>query len=59
MIVGNKFHFKQKILNCGTKFSQKVYLRFKTEKSHFWVGSWSLLTILNFSARGPTNITAF
>ena len=31
----------------------------KTEKSHLWVRSWLLLTILNFSTRRPTYPTVF
>ena len=37
----------------GPKFAQNWYFRFKTEKSHFCVRPWSLLTILSFSAREP------
>ena len=54
-IAGTKFHFKQTNLNFGTKFAPKWL---KTEKSHFYVHPLSLLTILNFSKREPTNTTA-
>ena len=30
--LGNKFHFKQTVFNCGTKFSQKGRVWLKTEK---------------------------
>ena len=43
----------------STKFSKKGYFRSKTEKSHLYVRPWSLLTILNFSARRPTNAMVF
>ena len=45
------------ILTFGTKFAQKGFFQSKTEKSHFYVRPWSLLNILNFSARGPTDTT--
>ena len=41
------------------KFSQTGYFRSKTEKSHFCVRPWLLLTILNFSARRPTDTRVF
>ena len=42
-----------------TKFVQKGYFRLKTEKSHLRVRPWSLLTILNFSARKSADTTVF
>ena len=52
-----KFQPKLTILIFWTKFAKKRNLRSKTEKSRFWVRPWSLLTILNFSTRGPTGPT--
>ena len=54
---GTKFQLT--ILIFLTKFVQKEYFRLKTEESHLGVRPWSLLTILNFSARGPTDTTVF
>ena len=42
-----------------TKFGPKGYFRPKKEKSYLCVGPWSLLTISQFSARGPTDTTVF
>ena len=53
------FQLKLGILNFWTKFAQKGYFRLKIEKLHFFVCSWSLLIILNFSAREPTDTTTF
>ena len=35
--------------------SVKLVLQTETQKSHFSVRPWSLLTILNFSEQGPTD----
>ena len=37
------------------RWSVKLVLQTETQKLHFWVRPWSLLTLLNFSERGPTN----
>ena len=59
LIVGTKFHLKLTILIFWVKFAQKGYFWSKTEKSQLCVRPWSLLTMLNFSARGPTDTTVF
>ena len=38
---------------------QKLILPTETQKSHFCVRPWSLLTISNFFERGPTDATVF
>ena len=43
----------------GVWWSVKLILPTETQKSHFYVRPWSLLTILNFSKRGPTDTTVF
>ena len=50
---------KVTVLIFWTKFAQKGYFGSKTEKSHFCLRPWSLLTILNFSKRGLTDTRAF
>ena len=52
--LGNKFHLKLTILIFWTKFGQKEYSQSGMEKSHLCVCPSLLLTILNFSVRGPT-----
>ena len=42
--LGIKSHFNQAILNLATKFVQKVYFQFKSDKSHFCMSPWLLLT---------------
>ena len=54
--LAQKGYFRSK---TGTKFPQKEYFRTKIEKWHFCERPWSLLTILNFSARTPTDTTPF
>ena len=56
---GTKFQLKPTILMFWTKFAQKVYSWLEIEKWHLCMRPWLLLTILNFSARGPTDITIF
>ena len=43
----------------GVWWSVEFVLPPETQKSHFCVPPWSLLTILNFSERGPTDTTVF
>ena len=57
--LGTKFQLKLTNLIFWTKFVQKGYFWCKTEKLHFCVRSWSLLTTLNFSAWESTYITVF
>ena len=59
MSLGTKFQRTVTVLIFLTKFAQKGYFHSKTEKSYLCVCPWSLLTILNFSARGLTDATAF
>ena len=59
MIAGTKFQLKQTILIFWTKFSQKGHFLLETEKSQMSVRPWSLLSILNFSALGPTDAMIF
>ena len=40
-------------------WSVKLVLQTKLQKSNFCVRPWSLLTIINFSKRGPTDTTVF
>ena len=47
-----KFQLELTILIFWTKFVEKGYFWFKTKKSRFCVGPWSLLAVLNFSAWG-------
>ena len=56
--LGTKFQLKLTILILQTKFTQWGYFRRKAEKSHICLCLWSLLTILNVSAQGPTDTTA-
>ena len=42
-----------------TNYPQKGHFQSKTEKSHLSVRPWLLLTILNFSARRPTDTAVF
>ena len=53
--LGAKFQLKLTILILWTKFVQNGYFRSKTKKKHFRVCPCSLLTVLNFSARWPTD----
>ena len=53
--LGTNFHYKQTILSFGAKFAQSGSLEPKKRNR---VIAWSLLSILNFSARGTTDKTA-
>ena len=55
----SKFQLRLTIWSFWTKFAQESYFRSKAEKSNFCVRPWSLLTILNFSARGLTDTMVF
>ena len=57
--LGTKFQLNLTILIFLTKFAKKGYFRSETETSHLCVRSWSLLTILFFSTRGPADTTVF
>ena len=59
IIVGTKFQLKLTILIFKTEFEQKGYFWSETEKLHLCVCPWLLLTILNFSAREPTDTTVY
>ena len=43
----------------GVWWFVKLILPIETQKLHFRVRPWLLLTILNFLERGPTDITVF
>ena len=43
----------------GVRWSVKLVLPTGTQKLHFCVRPWLLLTILNFSEWGPTDTTVF
>ena len=43
----------------GVRWSVKLVLQTEFQKSHFCARPWSLLSILNFSKRGPTDTTVF
>ena len=53
--LGTKFQVQLTTLIFLTKLAQKRNFQLKTEKSHLCVHPWSLLTRLNFSARGPAD----
>ena len=53
--LGSKFQVKLAILISWTKFAQNWY----SNKLHFCMCPWSLLTILNLFARWPTDTTTF
>ena len=50
-----KFQLKLTILIFWAKLAQKGCFRSKSENSYLCECPWSLLTILNFLARGPTD----
>ena len=57
--LGTKFQLRLTILMFWVEFVQKGCFQSKTKNSHLCVCPWSFLTILNFSARWPTNTTIF
>ena len=50
--LGTKFQLKLTISIFWTKFATKGYYRSKTEKQHFCICPWSLVTTLNFPYGG-------
>ena len=46
-------------IGSGVYQSVKLDLQAETQESHFCVRPWSLLTVLNFFKRGPTDTTLF
>ena len=59
MSVDTKVQLKLTALIFFFKFAKKEYFPSKAEKSHFLMRPSSSLTLLNFSARGPTDTTVF
>ena len=45
------------LIVSGVSRSAKLVLPIETQKSHFCMRPWSLLTTLNFSKQGPTDTT--
>ena len=50
---------KEKEKKREKKLPKKGISGLKQKKLHFFVRPWTLLTILKFSAQGPTDTTAF
>ena len=48
------FHYRIRL-----SWSVKMVLQAEAQKLHFCSRQWSLLTILTFSVRGPTDTTVF
>ena len=57
--LGTKFHLRLTILMFWAEFVYRGCFSSKTEKSHLRVCPWSFLIILNFFARGLTDIVVF
>ena len=57
IILSTKFQLKLTILIFFDQICPNGSFQSKTEKSHLCVRRWLLLTILNFSARAPTDTT--
>ena len=52
-------HFTDQNWISKTVYCIVLVLQTETQKSHFCVRPWLLLTILNFLERGPTDTTVF
>ena len=47
------------VIVSGVSFSVKLVLPTETQKLHFCVRPWSLLTVFNFSEQGPTDTAVY
>ena len=56
-ILQTRIESQKPFIVSGVWWSVKLVLPTETQKSHFCVRPWSLVTILNFFERGPTDRT--